>query len=71
MKNIIFTVTKNLIITLSATFILWGFLSWGDIVAHNDPVSGSYTCPKDCISFRKGNKKPSAPVGFQLSQMHK
>ena len=31
----------------------------------------TYTCPKDCISFRKGNKKPSAPVGFQLSQMHK
>lgn len=42
MKNIIFTVTKNLIITLSATFILWAFLSWGDIVAHNDPVSGSH-----------------------------
>lgn len=39
MKNIIFTVTKNLIITLSAAFILWVFLSWGDIVAHNDPIS--------------------------------
>lgn len=42
MKNIIFTVTKNLIITLSAAFILWVFLSWGDIVAHNDPISGSH-----------------------------
>ena len=34
-------------------------------------IGKTYTCPKDCISFRKGNKKPSAPVGFQLSQMHK
>lgn len=42
MINIIFTVTKNLIITLAAAFILWVFLSWGDIVAHNDPVSGSH-----------------------------
>jgi len=42
MKNIIFTVTKNLIITLSAAFILWVFLSWGDIVAHNDPISRSH-----------------------------
>lgn len=42
MKNIIFTVTKNLIITLAAAFILWIFLSWGDIVAHNDPASGSH-----------------------------
>ena len=42
MINIIFTVTKNLIITLAAAFILWVFLSWGDIVAHNDPVSGPH-----------------------------
>ncbi len=42
MINIIFTVTKNLIITLAAAFILWVFLSWGDIVAHNAPVSGSH-----------------------------
>lgn len=42
MINIIFTVTKNLIITLAAAFILWVFLSWGDIVAHNDPVLGSH-----------------------------
>ena len=42
MINIIFTVTKNLIITLAAAFILWVFLSWGDIVAKNDSVSGSH-----------------------------
>ena len=42
MINIIFTVTKNLIITLAAAFILWVFLSWGDIVAHNDPISRSH-----------------------------
>ena len=34
-------------------------------------IGKTYTGPKDCISFRNGNKTPRAPVGFQLSQMHK
>ena len=56
MKNIIFTVTKNLIITLSAAFILWVFLIWGDIVAHNDPISRSHNyAPLNAVGLLTAN----------------
>ena len=29
-------------------------------------IGKTYTCPKDCISFRKGNKKPSALLAFNF-----
>ena len=34
-------------------------------------VGKTYICPKKLVSLRKGNKKPTSPVGFQRSQIHK
>ena len=42
MKKLILNTTKNLILILTVLFLLWVLVSWIDIVAHNDPVTGSH-----------------------------
>lgn len=41
MKKIIFKIAAELITIISLLFILWILVSWADVVAHNDPVTGS------------------------------
>ncbi len=42
MKKLILNTAKNLILMLTVMFLLWVLVSWIDIVAHNDPVTGSH-----------------------------
>lgn len=42
MKKLILNTAKNLILMLTVMFLLWILISWIDIVAHNDPVTGSH-----------------------------
>ena len=42
MKKLILNATKNLILILTVVFFLWILVSWIDIVAHNDPWTGSH-----------------------------
>ena len=42
MKKIILNATKNLFLMLTVVFFLWILVSWIDIVAHNDPWTGSH-----------------------------
>lgn len=41
MKKIIFKIAAELITIISVLFILWILVSWADVVAHNEPVTGS------------------------------
>lgn len=42
MKKLILNTAKNIILMFTVMFLLWVLVSWIDIVAHNDPVTGSH-----------------------------
>lgn len=48
MKKVIFKIAAELITIISVLFILWILVSWVDVVAHNDPVTGS-------VKYFRGN----------------